>query len=78
MVMKLDKVVPFGRSLDEYIKMFNLSAEDLQKDILGVGDSPASFNAEGTTKGFINFVLYFMSELTSDLYESRGLRTPAT
>jgi hypothetical protein len=52
MVMKLDKVVPFGRSLDEYTKMFNLSAEDLQKDILGVGDGPASFNAEGTTKGY--------------------------
>jgi hypothetical protein len=52
MVMKLDKVVSFGRSLDEYTKMFNLSAEDLQKDILGVGDGPASFNAEGTVKGY--------------------------
>jgi hypothetical protein len=52
MVMKLDKVVPFGRSLDEYTKMFNLSAEDLQKRILGVGDGPASFNAEGTAKGY--------------------------
>ncbi|MGF1590982.1 MAG: hypothetical protein ACFCU7_17395 [Pleurocapsa sp.] len=50
--MKLDKVVPFGRSLDEYIKMFDLSSEDLQKDILGVGDGPASFNAEGTAKGY--------------------------
>jgi hypothetical protein len=52
MVMKLDKVVPFGRSLDEYVKMFNLAAEDLQKDILGVGDGPASFNAEGTARGY--------------------------
>lgn len=52
MVMKLDKVVPFGRSLDEYIKMFNLSPADLQKRILGVGDGPASFNAEGTVKGY--------------------------
>jgi hypothetical protein len=52
MVMKLDKVVPFGRSLDEYTKMFNLSSEDLQKNILGVGDGPASFNAEGTVKGY--------------------------
>lgn len=50
--MKLDKVVPFGRSLDEYTKMFALSSEDLQKDILGVGDGPASFNAEGTVKGY--------------------------
>ncbi len=52
MVMKLDKVVPFGRLLDEYIKMFDLSPEDLQQRILGVGDGPASFNAEGTAKGY--------------------------
>ena len=52
MVMKLEKVVPFGRSLDEYIKMFALSSEDLQKRILGAGDGPASFNAEGTAKGY--------------------------
>ena len=52
MVMKLDKVVPCGRSLDEYIKMFHLSSEDLQQRILGVGDGPASFNAEGTAKGY--------------------------
>nr|WP_229642624.1 SAM-dependent methyltransferase [Waterburya agarophytonicola] len=50
--MKLDKVVPFGRSLDEYIKMFDLSLEDLQQHILGLGDGPASFNAEGTAKGY--------------------------
>lgn len=50
--MKLDKVVPFGRSLDEYIKFFDLSSEDLQKRILAVGDGPASFNAEGTAKGY--------------------------
>jgi hypothetical protein len=52
MVIKLEKVVPFGRSLDEYIKMFDLSSEDLQKRILGAGDGPASFNAEGTAKGY--------------------------
>jgi hypothetical protein len=52
MVMKLDKVVPFGRSLDEYIKMFDLTDPDLQKRILGIGDGPASFNAEGTKLGY--------------------------
>jgi hypothetical protein len=51
MVMKLEKVVPFGRTLDEYIKMFNLSESDLRKNILGVGDGPASFNAEATKIG---------------------------
>lgn len=49
--MQLEKVVPFGRSLDEYIKMFDLSPNDLQQRILGVGDGPASFNAEGTKVG---------------------------
>ncbi|MEL6439539.1 MAG: SAM-dependent methyltransferase [Cyanobacteria bacterium J06621_8] len=52
MVMQLDQVVPLGRSLDEYLKMFALFGKDLQKTILGVGDGPASFNAEGTKKGY--------------------------
>jgi hypothetical protein len=46
MVMKLEKVVPFGRSLAEYKSMFALSEDDLDKAIVGVGDGPASFNAE--------------------------------
>ena len=51
MVMKLDRVVPFGRSLEEYKLMFDLSSKDIKKKILGVGDGPASFNAEGTKIG---------------------------
>ncbi len=51
MGLKLDKVVPIGRSLGEYIKMFNLTEKDLQKNIIGVGDGPASFNAEATQIG---------------------------
>lgn len=46
MAMQLEEVVPFGRSLDEYRCMFALSDRDLQKTIIGVGDGPASFNAE--------------------------------
>jgi len=52
MAMKLETVVPFGRSLDEYIKMFDLTEVDLGKRILGVGDGPASFNAEATPLGY--------------------------
>lgn len=44
--MQLESVVPFGRSLAEYQAMFALSSEDLAKRIIGVGDGPASFNAE--------------------------------
>lgn len=51
MVMKLDKVVPFGRSLDEYRLMFALTGDDFEKEILGVGDGPASFNAEMSRLG---------------------------
>ncbi|MCC5663913.1 SAM-dependent methyltransferase [Nostoc sp. CHAB 5784] len=51
MAMVLDKVVPFGRSMDEYIKIFNLKNADLNKSIIGIGDGPASFNAEMTRQG---------------------------
>jgi hypothetical protein len=51
MVMKLDAVVPFGRSLNEYTRMFNLTTAELGQRILGIGDGPASFNAEATQQG---------------------------
>jgi hypothetical protein len=44
--MKLDEVVPWGRTLEEYKSMFSLSEADLNTKILGCGDGPASFNAE--------------------------------
>ncbi len=52
MAMVLDKVVPFGRSLHEYQLMFNLTPADLAGHIVGVGDGPASFNAEATRQGY--------------------------
>lgn len=52
MEMQLDQVVPFGRSLHEYIKMFSLTEADLRASILSVADGPASFNAEGTASGY--------------------------
>lgn len=52
MAMQLEQVVPFGRSFDEYINLFNLIHADLQKSILSVADGPASFNAEGTRLGY--------------------------
>jgi hypothetical protein len=41
--MKLENVVPWGRSLTEYQAMFALSEEDLQKRILRCGDGPREF-----------------------------------
>src|SRR3712207_6785325 len=49
--MKLEQVVPGGRSFDEYRLMFDLSAADLDLQILGCGDGPASFNSEMTAAG---------------------------
>ncbi len=51
MAIHLRGVVPFGRSFDEYAKMFNLTQAELQQPILSVADGPASFNAEGTRLG---------------------------
>lgn len=51
MPFTLESVVPWGRSLDEYRRMFALAEEDLAGRILGCGDGPASFNAEATRQG---------------------------
>jgi hypothetical protein len=48
----LDGVVPWGRSFDEYQRMFALSQRDLELKILGCGDGPASFNAEASRRGW--------------------------
>src|SRR5512139_3008059 len=45
MGIKYAEVVPWGRSFEEYIEMFSLTNVDLDKQIIGVGDGPASFNA---------------------------------
>ena len=51
-MMKLEKIVPWGRSKKEYMEMFNLSKEDvLSKRILGCGDGPSSFNTEADYDG---------------------------
>ncbi|MEN8215548.1 MAG: SAM-dependent methyltransferase [Pseudomonadota bacterium] len=51
MSFTLEKVVPWGRSFDEYVSMFSLSDTDLDKRILGCGDGPAGFNAKLTQRG---------------------------
>jgi hypothetical protein len=51
-MMILDTIVPFGRSKLEYELMFALSDCDRNKSIIGIGDGPASFNAEMTAAGY--------------------------
>jgi hypothetical protein len=51
MPVTLDQVVPWGRSLDEYVRMFDLSPADLGLKILDCAGGPASFNAEMHARG---------------------------
>lgn len=51
MSFTLEDVVPWGRSFDEYVEMFALTARDLDERILGCGDGPASFNSVLTARG---------------------------
>ncbi|MCY7385115.1 MAG: class I SAM-dependent methyltransferase [Microcoleus sp. CAN_BIN18] len=51
MGLKLDKVIPWGRCLDEYIGMFSLTSSDLKLAILDCAGGLASFNAEMTRQG---------------------------
>lgn len=51
MAFTLDDVVPWGRSFAEYQAMFDLSESDLEKNILGCSDGPASFNCEIARSG---------------------------
>jgi hypothetical protein len=49
----LDAVVPWGRSFDEYQRMFALAGADPHARVLGCADGPASFNAEATRRGML-------------------------
>jgi hypothetical protein len=49
--MKLNQVIPWGRSFEEYTRMFALTRDALAGNVLGCGDGPASFNAEATVRG---------------------------
>ncbi|GAP95170.1 hypothetical protein [Leptolyngbya sp. NIES-2104] len=51
MGLRLDQIVPWGRSRSEYIQMFDLTEADLQRKILDCGSGPASFNFEMTQLG---------------------------
>jgi hypothetical protein len=50
-MFRLDHIVPWGRSFDEYCGMFALTDLDLSWRILGCADGPASFNAWATRRG---------------------------
>lgn len=51
MAFELNSVVPWGRNMEEYKRMFRLDDSDMSKKIAGFGDGPACFNYEATNKG---------------------------
>ena len=51
MGFSLEKIVPWGRSYEEYISMFGLTEADQKLRILGCGDGPAAFNSALTKRG---------------------------
>jgi hypothetical protein len=52
MGFKLETVIPWGRSLDEYVRMFDLQPDELRLTLLDCAGGPASFNAEMTRQGY--------------------------
>lgn len=51
MAFRYEQVVPWGRSFEEYVRMFGLTDDELNLRILGCGDGPASFNSEMARRG---------------------------
>jgi len=52
MTFRYEEAVPWGRSFDEYRRMFDVTDTDLNRRILGCADGPASFNAEMHRRGY--------------------------
>ena len=51
MSLKLTEAVPWGRLASEYMRMFALTPQDLNRRILDCGGGPSSFTAEMTAQG---------------------------
>jgi SAM-dependent methyltransferase len=52
MGFKLESIIPWGRSLEEYVGMFHLQPDELSLNILDCGGGPASFNTEMNRQGY--------------------------
>ncbi|MEI6329431.1 MAG: SAM-dependent methyltransferase [Pseudanabaena sp. ELA645] len=70
-MMVLDQIVPFGRSMNEYERMFAFTLQDYFKFIIAIADGPASFNAEMTAEGHQVFSVDPIYQFTTDEIKSR-------
>jgi len=71
MSFKYEEAVPWGRSFDEYLRIFRLTDEDLRRKILGCADGPASFNAEMSRHGHRVVSCDPLYKLTAEQIERR-------
>jgi hypothetical protein len=71
MPIKYENIVPWGRSYEEYVRMFDLTDEDLSKKILSCGDGPASFNAGMMKQGLMITSFDPIYQFTKEQLENR-------
>ena len=71
MAFTLDSVIPWGRSFEEYTRMFDLTKDDLKSGVLGCADGPASFNAELNQRGYRVISVDPIYQFTAKQIESR-------
>ncbi|MEH2409150.1 SAM-dependent methyltransferase [Nostoc sp.] len=71
MSFKLKNIIPWGRSMDEYVKMFNLTPEELRLTILDCAGGPASFNVEMTAQGYKVISCDPIYQFTADEIDNR-------
>lgn len=71
MQVQLDSIVPWGRSFDEYVRMFALSERDLARSIIDCAAGPSSFNAEMHQRGLRVVSVDPIYEFSADQIRSR-------
>lgn len=71
MAFKYETVVPWGRSFNEYRRMFALTETDLEARLLGCADGPASFNACSFQQGRRVVSVDPLYQLTNDQIQAR-------
>jgi hypothetical protein len=78
MAFELKNVVPWGRNLEEYTKIFKLTPTDVNNKIISFGDGPASFNFEMTQLNKIVVSLDPIYQFTKEELKERIEETKET
>jgi len=71
MTIKLEKIIPWGRNLNEYISMFDLTSAEKNLTILDCAAGPSSFNYEMTLQGYNVISCDPIYQLTADQISQR-------